>query len=509
MADWVVRRDNERILEPSFGEGAFLRAIRDSALKREITGLHVAGVEVDPQARQHAISGGLICDREAYLGDFLSLKPLSAQAVVGNPPYVRLRNLPSDQRKTALSAAEQVLRKPMDPSGSAWMPFTLHAMRSLERGGRLAFVLPWEFTYVRYGRPLWEVLGRGFDSLQVLRTHERLFPGLLQDVVILLADGFGGQTGEVVYQTFEQVDDLLLGVPVVDASLKIADIVEGKRSFIRSMLPTQLRELLEGKISSVTAPARSMVRFNIGYVSGDKRFFHPSPETVEQYGIPSQSLIPALTSGKSLRGAGLRTSVLPTDRQDWLLVPDPAHLSEGEERYIASGVESEVANRYKCRTREPWFVVPGLRRPDVVLTVFTEQPLLVVNDGAFLASNSLLCGFSLGPSAEDLASRWYTSLTLLQSELEVHALGGGVMVLVPVEAGNILLPTTVTATSGHLRCLDQTLRSKESGAAYQLGDQAVLRSQLGFTDEELDVINRGIEILVHWRTSVRTSKRSS
>jgi adenine-specific DNA-methyltransferase len=507
MASWAVRRDNERILEPSFGDGAFLRAVKDSAAERGLTGVHVAGVEIDPLARQHAVNEQLICDQEAFLDDFLSLTPFPVEAVVGNPPYVRLRHLPSDQRRVALGAAEQVLRKPMDPAGSAWMPFVLHAMRFLERGGRLALVLPWEFTYVRYGRPLWGVLGRSFGSLQVLRTHERLFPGLLQDVVILLADGFGGHTEEVVFQAFERVDDLLLGVPVVDEPLSIADIEAGKRSFIRAMLPAKLRDLLDTKVANLTTPARSMVRFNIGYVSGDKRFFHPSPEVVGQYDIPSQSLRPALTSGKSLSGAGLRTSNLPVNQLDRLFVPDPAHLKAGEERYIRSGVEGGAANRYKCRIRDPWFMVPSLRRPDVVLTVFTEQPILVVNDTELLASNSLLCGFSLGPSPVDLAARWYTSLTLLQTELEVHALGGGVMVLVPVEAGNVLLPEVVTATAEHLHALDDALRSNDPGAAYELGDHAVLRGQLGFTDEEVKLLRRGIEILEHWRTSVRTAKR--
>ena len=60
-----------------------------------------------------------------------------------------------------------MMNQMMDPSGSLWMPFLLHAMRFLSIGGRLSFVLPYEFTYVRYARPLWGMLRDKFGSLRV------------------------------------------------------------------------------------------------------------------------------------------------------------------------------------------------------------------------------------------------------------------------------------------------------------------------------------------------------
>src|ERR1051326_8050009 len=50
MADWLVRHDGEHVLEPSFGEGIFLRSVQDSAARRGIGRLHITGVEIDPEA---------------------------------------------------------------------------------------------------------------------------------------------------------------------------------------------------------------------------------------------------------------------------------------------------------------------------------------------------------------------------------------------------------------------------------------------------------------------------
>ncbi len=505
MADWLICHDGEHILEPSFGNGIFLRAVTASATYRDLTHVRLSGVEIDERARVQAIRNGYIAAEDAQCADFLQVSPFKVQAVIGNPPYVRLRHLPTDQRQSALQATYSALGQAMDPSGSLWMPFVLHAMSFLSVGGRLAFVLPYEFTYVKYARPLWDTLRNNFGSLQVLRTHERLFPDLLQDVVILLADDYGSATETVLYQAFERVQDMLEIRPVVNATLQIDSLIYGERSFISALLSDELRQLLDTHIKEITVAARELITFNIGYVTGDKTFFHPTTNDIFQYQLPWHSLYPALVSTRMLKNVGLRSSSLDATSIPKLFLPNPKKLSAGEERYIANGEELGISARYKCRVRKPWYVVPDTRVPDVVLSVFSERPVLLINDAGCFASNSLLCGYCKATSREEVVTGWYTSLTLLQCELEVHALGGGVMVMVPREAGNIRLPRQVHPQRDYLDHLDRLLRQGDVSAAYQSGDQHVLRQQLGLSANDIDLLRTGIKVLAHWRTSARSS----
>ena len=383
------------------------------------------------------------------------------------------------------------------------MPFILHTLQFLDSGGRLAFVLPYELTYVRYARPLWKLLSEKFGSLSVCRTRERLFPDLMQDVVLLLADDYGSRTDTVRYQAFELVSDLLESRPQVDEHLSVAGLLGGNRSFVKALLGTELRELLDTRVADATVPAREIVTFNIGYVAGDKDFFHPSEQEIKRYGIGKTSLRPAVASARSLRGAGLHTSRLPQETASRLFVPNPLALKNGEKKYVEVGEKYLVHSRYKCRVRDPWYVVPGVRVPDVVVGVFSERPLLLVNDAAVVASNSLLYGYVKGVTGEALATAWYTSLTRLQCELEVHALGGGVMVLVPNEASKIRLPSRVQVDSRHLATIEDSLRSGNAAAAYSLGDDAVLVKQMRLTDDDVTLIRQGAETLARWRTSSR------
>jgi hypothetical protein len=503
LADWTIRADGERILEPSFGDGIFLQAVLAAAARKGVRDVRLAGVEINGAARAKALQTGLISEADAYLGDFLGMSPYRVNAVIGNPPYVRLRKLTDGERHRATAVARTVMGKDMDPSGSLWMPFVLHAMNFLEPGGRLALVLPYELTYVRYARPLWQMLRRRFGSLRVLRAHERLFPDLLQEVVILLADEYGSHTDIVRFQAFERVEDLLRDTAAVDETLDIDNVIRGERVFLSALLDPRLRTLLAGPLAEQTVPARKLITFNIGYVAGDKGFFHPSEEQAQHFGLPAAGLRSALTSTRAIRGTGLRTSSLPSRAISRLFLPDPNALSHGERRYIRIGELQGVPLRYKCRVREPWFVVPGVRVPDVMLSVFSERPILLLNDSELVSSNSLLCGYRKSASAEGIAAGWYTSLTLLQCELEVHALGGGVLVMVPREAGNIRLPVRIRPRKEHLEEVDRLLRLSRPEDAYRAGDTPVLRGQLGLARSDIELIRHGVEVLAHWRTSAR------
>lgn len=502
MAGWVLEDGARRVLEPSFGAGVFVNAIRAVATERGGPAPEIYGAELVDETFAAALSAGLIDRSRAHLGDFLGWNAPEVDAVIGNPPYVRLRHLPADQGARALQVSVDELGTGMETSGSVWMPFVLHAAGRLRIGGRMALVLPFDFTYVRYARPLWRRLGETFGSLRLVRVHERLFPAILQDVVILYAGDKGGTTPIVRFDAYDRVDDFLDGAASHSADIALTDLTAGDRAFMRALLPAALTDDLGGRLRGLTQPVRESAAFNIGYVCGHKGYFHPDAATRARFDLPDTAFVRALTSTRQVKAIGLRTAAAA--EADRLFLPRGAlHLGAGEAAYVAHGEALGVHERYKCRVREPWYVTPGVRTPDLILSVFSERPVLTINDGGYAATNSLLCGFLKAGTAEELASAWYSSLTLLGCESEVHALGGGVMVLVPKETGNIRIPKLRAPPAGHLAALAALLANGEVQAAYDLGDDAVLRGQLRLPVAMIDRIRRGVHTLAHWRTSAR------
>lgn len=496
MAKWLVRQDGETYLEPSMGDGVFVDAVNDIATATGFDRPQWITGELDAQTARDAVQRGLVTTDELRVGDFLKQPVDLVDAVIANPPYVRLRHLDDPSRTAALRASTKYLGKQMAPSGSVWMAFVLKMVASVKLGGRMAVVLPLDFTYVSYALPLWEHLAQSFTSLRVLRSRERVFSDINQDVLILLADGRGGTTENVEYSAFETVEDMVVDSVSVGGQVEISSIVAGERAFQRALLPDELGDLLaEGAAAGWTVPASNLATFRIGYVAGNKNYFHPDAATIKQYKLPETSLQRALVNARKLRGQGLRTSGVDDAVADHLWLPE-GDLTAGEKQYVRHGEQLKVDQGYKASLRTPWYGVPGVKNPDAIISVFSERPMVLVNDASWVATNSFLCAYTREFSAEQFAAAWYNPLTLLSIGLEVHSLGGGVMVMVPNEASRVavLNPAKV---AGDVELIDAALQRGDIAGAYSVGAESLTQA---FGDDGAALIQQGIDTLSRWRT---------
>jgi hypothetical protein len=143
--------------------------------------------------------------------------------------------------------------------------------------------------------------------------------------------------------------------------------------------------------------------------------------------------------------------------QAWIDADDPVYLlrirREDEltrevRKYLDSDEAHSARDTYKCRNRDPWYVVPDVKVPDGFLSYMSgEGPTLVRNPAGCVCTNSVHAIHlteRIGP--KELARRWRSPLTALSCELEGHPLGGGMLKLEPGEASRVLLtePDAIT-----------------------------------------------------------------
>lgn len=497
MADWVLRESPSRVLEPSFGGGAFISAT-NSAAKRQNIEISWVAHELNPAEADKLVALGLLKSSELRLGDYLAdsrYEPVDA--VIANPPFVRLRNLNSTERQAGMEVCKRILGKDISADASSWVPFLLKMAAQLSPDGCMAVVLPLDFTYVRYALPVWKWLGENFGRLKVVRTHDRIFGDLNQDVLLLFASKKGKSTDEVLYETYTSSSKMFEGLTGEIEPLPIAEICSGKRVFQYAHLPAALRESLDTRFDGFLRPASDVASFRIGYVAGDKDFFHPTKEFQQSYRLQQKNLRGSITNARKLKGAGLYTSKASRDKFTSLWLPDPNDLNKGEQEYVRFGESNNVHKGYKCRQRKDWFVVPGVRVPDAVLTVFSQVPQLLVNDAEFVASNSQLCIYlNEGMTPEEFAVAWYNPLTLLSLNLEVHSLGGGVLVMVPNEGSRVLIPRKVQVTQKKLQDIEACLLDGDVIGAYMVGADGLKKI---LSAEKLEQIMTSVENLRFWR----------
>lgn len=478
-----------KILEPAFGDGSFLSACLINGVSKQ--GLF--GCEIDSAAAAKAIDNGLIWNENVFHGSFFYFPDtIKFDAVVGNPPFVRIRALPHNEATSAATYCTRALGVSIGEESSEWYPFLLKSIIHLREGGGLAFVLPQDFTYLRYPTAAWDLIGNRFSCVKVIRVKERIFKDILQDVILLVATGKGGHTDNVKFICYETVTDLFEGTNPTGGTVKIDDVLSGKRPFQRALIDSDILTTIEE--SALFTNTSNEALFHIGYVCGSKAFFHPSADTISKYCLPTSSLINTAVSSRQLGSVDYKTSLSDSPSRLWL---PGEELTEGERRYIKFGEKSSVDQGYKCRIRKPWWIVPGISKPDAILSVFGDIPKMIINDGGWAISNSLLgayCRNEILPLS--FAGTWYSSVTRLSIELQVHSLGGGVLVAVPQEANRIMKLNSSHYDSAKDNYIIQNISDRNVTAAYTAYDD-VIADTYGF--DFLSRVKSAADSLAAWR----------
>ncbi|MCQ2603722.1 MAG: SAM-dependent methyltransferase [Spirochaetia bacterium] len=508
IARWAIKTGNELLLEPSFGDGSFLNASIKYYNNFGNTSPQILGIELQSEPYNSYLAKNNII--HGILSDYLDFWPeKKPNAIIGNPPYISLKNLTNDNQKKIFNIMKKY-KLHIPCNGSLWMPFVVHASEMLATNGKLGFVLPYEMTYVRYAFPLWQYLSVNFGSLTICRLYDDFFPEVDVETIIFLADKKGAKCNSVNYNIYNNISDLFNNISMISASIKITEILKMEKPFEQKILSEDTQNLIQGLENNQEIHLlKNECKFKIGYVCGNKKYFHPTITTIQEYKISSQNLLPSILNSKEINSyphIGVdNANIIP---QSFLFYP--RLLTEGTKQYIKEGEKMEINKGYKCNSRSPWYITPNIEIPDLILTVFGDIPRLISNSAKFLVSNSLLSGIITDNSIskENIICRWYNSLTLLQIETLVHSLGGGTLVLIPGEIDKIKIlkdiPNNIIAKVYNQ--LNQCLLENGIDATYKLGDKIVLQEIYGLSDENIDKIRNSIENLRNWRIPKRRRK---
>lgn len=452
VTEWAVRDKADTVLEPSCGEAAFLleagrRLVSlgaDSIDARQLRGaeLHAASAA---QARSLLAQEGF--DADISVGDFLVAEPhASFDAVIGNPPYVRYQAFSGESRAAAKRAALRA-GVALTSLASSWAAFIVHSALHVKAGGRLGLVLPAEILSVNYAAPVREFLMSEFRRVRLVLFTERVFPGVMEDVVLLLAEGRGTGPTEHCELLQSRNGESLAGLVESDV-----------RRWTPGLGDRWSGALMDQSAAPIYSAALATNRFvdlnawgdtTLGMVTGNNAFFALTEPEVRSRELGTDDLIPLSPPGsRHLRGLTLTTAGLSklsdSGMATWLFRPGGAP-SPAARRYIREGETRGVDRAYKCRVRHPWWRVPYLRPADLLLTYMNADTARLCTNSAGVHHLNSVHGVYLRPEVKSWARDLLplaslNSVTLLGAELVGRSYGGGVLKLEPREADRWPMP---------------------------------------------------------------------
>jgi hypothetical protein len=526
LVRWAVRSADDRVLEPSCGEAAFLApaAERLAELGGGAAGrLH--GVEI------HAASARAAARRVAARGaeaaietaDFFDVPPPDDErerfdAVIGNPPYVRYQQFQGEGRAKALRAALACGVR-LTRLASSWAAFLVHATRFLKADGRLGLVLPAELLTVSYAAPVRRFLLSNLARVRLVLFEELVFPGVLEEVVLLLAEGRGSAPSFEVLQVRDLADlPLLPRLPSLDGAVwsGFAPVGEDKwtPALVSASAFARYREIAAGAgFEELSAWGDTY----LGAVTGSNRFFALDERAARAERLPARDLERISPPGsKHLRGLTF-TATAWRERAAagdavYLFYPRDGRRSRAAERRIAAGAAAGVPDAYKCRVRAPWWRVPLVPTPDLLFTYMDhERPRLVANKARVRHLNSLY-GVRLRAGRKRLGADLLplaalNSVSLLGAEVVGRSYGGGLLKLEPREADRMPVPSKAVLERAAPRLsalrpeVDAALARGELAAAVALVDRELLERELGLDPDALDELRRARRVLFARRTA--------
>ena len=356
-----------RVLDPGCGNGEFIAGVLRLCAGRNWTVPTIVGVELDPARANTAKQRFRGITQVTILhADFLQASREAFDFVIGNPPYVSILALNSEERLAYRSAYRTAAGR-----FDLYVLFFEQALRLLAPDGRIVFITPEKFLYVETAKPLRELL----RTVHVEELH------------------FMGE------DTFEDLVTYPLISTIVRTAHKTRTRIvrrDGAVSTDMINVATTWLPIVEGFVAETAGStlADVAVRISCGVATGaDSVFVIPTeriPQELREFAHPT-------LSGRQI------TPARTLDRQSSLLAPYDAsgallpELSLGAlGRFLREPSRRDRLQARSCVTHKPWYAfhdnlpLAEMRRPKLLCKDITASPFFVMDrDGTIVPRHSV------------------------------------------------------------------------------------------------------------------------
>jgi len=344
-----------RFLDPALGTGAFYSALRETFEHKRI--LRSTGFEIDSHYALPAKDLWAACPLKIHLGDFTKHAHPTTETkrfnlIVCNPPYVRHHHLSSLDKSRLREAVRLSSGIHINGLSGLYCYFLCLSHAWMMDGGIAIWLIPSEFMDVNYGLALKRYL---LEKVTLLRIH-RFDPNHVQfedaSVSSAIVSFIKKKPGRDVQVEFTYGGSLL--EPDVSRTIETQALV-AERKWTRFPLESAGQTRNGPTLGDFFAIKR-------GLATGGNSFFIMSKSEIEERNLPLQCFRPILPSPRFLAQEEVEGDASGNPLIEKKLFLLDCRMSEEELRkrysslydYLETG-KPEIANRYLCKHRKPWY----------------------------------------------------------------------------------------------------------------------------------------------------------
>ncbi len=500
------------ILEPSIGEGQFLKSIIASEFNSAGRVIDFCGVELIAEELNKAKD--LIknirnsnFNVSFHNSDFLCLKNTSLYSlIIGNPPYVKKNFLTKKQ----IAKAENIFSQSGISKKSfknLWAAFLIKCSNLLKPNGILSFVLPLELLQVKFASEIRDFLISNFERTEVFTFDKSFFGTIGQDTILLFCYKKAAFKGQYYCHVKEHKSLINHNFKLI----KNDSITKFNTKWSHHSLQSSDLEFLHGLEKHVTQ-IKDYCYSVPGMVTAANAFFIVAENTAKKYGL-EKYLKPIIPRAMFVNGSVVfdekdYAQLINSGKPNGVLCLSENDSINGDKRlfsYLEKGKNLNINIRYKCRERKKWYVIPNVNQPSDAFFFKRSYhyPKFLKNEAkVYVTDSAYKINMKQGYHINSLIFSFYNSLTLCFSEINGRYYSGGVLELTPKEFKQIPIPYHEINNMEFDNFREKFENKKSISEILDKNDQLILGTTLGLNTKDLIRIQKIREKLLQKRLKI-------
>lgn len=492
LSSWVIENQHAiDILEPSAGDGRFVKKVVELTDKANVTAVEIAPLECE---KIKDINRTKVINDDFYsFYEKTKDTGIKYDVVIGNPPYIRYQFLSEEQRNYQ---SDILKRNGMKPNKliNSWVAFTVASIELCSLGGKFAFVLPTDILQVSYAKDLRRFIFKELKEVTIIHFNNIVFSGIQQDVILLLGIKRNSETENTLLRNINIEDMSQLSNKINAIPFEYYDFNNSDK-WRKFLLSKNFMKFYEDKFIDKTISIKDISTIEVGITTGNNKVFVVDNDTVKKYSLDDYK-VPLI--GRSLDVSGLfytKKDISDNSlnrRKVWLLDFNNRKLNDGAKKYIKEMESRDEHKGYKLSLREKWYEIPSIWIPDAfLLRRIGKFPKIVKNEIKATSTDTFhRIRFNKSIDVAKTLVLFYSSVSLLSFELEGRVFGGGALEILPGDLKNIRLPKVKDSVDfiQISKEIDKKLRENDEVTEIVKWVDSIIQPLSGFNKSEINEI---------------------